>query len=85
MKTTVTGLFLTAMVAFAAFHVAGKIEIGGEGGWDYLAVDAAARRLYLSHASKVVVVDLETQKRISVKYAHTRDFSSHQNNYVISQ
>ena len=34
MKTTVTGLFLTAMVAFAAFHVAGKIEIGGEGGWD---------------------------------------------------
>ena len=76
MKTTVTGLFLTAMVAFAAFHVAGKIEIGGEGGWDYLAVDAAARRLYLSHASKVVVVDLETQKRISVKYAHTPDFGT---------
>src|SRR5258708_22567699 len=31
---------------------------GGEGGWDYVTVDAAARRLYLSHATKVVVVDL---------------------------
>src|SRR5205823_5387222 len=30
----------------------------GEGGWDYVTVDAAARRLYLSHATKIVVVDL---------------------------
>jgi DNA-binding beta-propeller fold protein YncE len=37
-----------------------EIAIGGEGGWDYLSVDAAARRLYVSHATKVVVVDLET-------------------------
>jgi YVTN family beta-propeller protein len=36
-----------------------EIAIGGEGGWDIATVDAAARRLYLSHASKVVVVDLE--------------------------
>lgn len=36
-----------------------EIPIGGEGGWDILTVDAAARRLYLSHATKVVVVDLE--------------------------
>src|SRR5438067_12124411 len=35
-----------------------EIPIGGEGGWDYVTVDAAARRLYLSHAPKVVVVDL---------------------------
>ena len=32
------------------------VEIG-EGGWDYLNVDSAAHRLYVSHASKVVVVD----------------------------
>jgi len=36
-----------------------EIPIGGEGGWDILNVDAGARRLYLSHATKVVVVDLE--------------------------
>jgi DNA-binding beta-propeller fold protein YncE len=35
------------------------IPIGGEGGWDYLAVDAAARRLYVSHATKVVVIDID--------------------------
>jgi YVTN family beta-propeller protein len=35
------------------------ISIGGEGGWDYLSVDSAARRLYVSHATKVVVVDLD--------------------------
>jgi DNA-binding beta-propeller fold protein YncE len=36
-----------------------EIAIGGEGGWDYLSVDTAARRLYVSHATKVVVVDLD--------------------------
>jgi YVTN family beta-propeller protein len=36
-----------------------EIPIGGEDGWDILTIDAAARRLYLSHATKVVVVDLE--------------------------
>jgi DNA-binding beta-propeller fold protein YncE len=36
-----------------------EIPIGGEGGWDYAAVDAAARRLYVSHASKVVVIDID--------------------------
>jgi YVTN family beta-propeller protein len=36
-----------------------EIPIGGEGGWDILTVDSAAHRLYLSHATKIVVVDLE--------------------------
>ncbi len=36
-----------------------EIPIGGEGGWDILTVDPAARRLYVSHSTKVVVVDLE--------------------------
>lgn len=36
-----------------------EIPIGGEGGWDILSVDSPAHRLYLSHATKVVVVDVE--------------------------
>lgn len=36
-----------------------EIPIGGEGGWDILTIDSAAPRLYVSHATKVVVVDLE--------------------------
>src|SRR5207253_658588 len=36
-----------------------EIPIGGEGGWDYLSVDAPAHRLYVSHGTKVVVIDIE--------------------------
>ena len=41
------------------YHSAGQIAVGGEGGWDLMAVDSGARRLYVSHASKVVVIDLD--------------------------
>jgi YVTN family beta-propeller protein len=40
------------------YHFMKEIPVGGEGGWDYLSVDEAARRLYVSHASKVVVLDI---------------------------
>jgi len=42
-----------------AYHLLKEIPIGGEGGWDYLSIDPAAHRLYVSHATKVVVVDTE--------------------------
>jgi YVTN family beta-propeller protein len=38
----------------------GEIQIGGGGGWDYLAVDSAANRLYVSHGTEVVVIDTST-------------------------
>jgi hypothetical protein len=60
---------LGALVAVAAvsaaatgYHVVGEIQVGGEGGWDYLTVDSAARRLYVSHATHVAVVDLDSNK-----------------------
>ena len=37
------------------------IAIGGEGGWDYLSIDTAARRLYVTHSMKVVVIDLDKE------------------------
>lgn len=36
-----------------------EIPIGGEGGWDYSSIDEDARRLYVSHGNKVIVVDLD--------------------------
>jgi YVTN family beta-propeller protein len=56
---------LGAVSAFAAtggFHAVGKIQIGGEGGWDYATMDSEARRLYVSHGTKVVVVDVDSEK-----------------------
>jgi len=38
-----------------------KIAVGGEGGWDYLAVDTDARRLYVSRGDRVVVVDVDKE------------------------
>ncbi len=46
------------------YHVAREIQIGGEGGWDYLTVDAAGRRLYVSHTDKVEVIDVDGGKKV---------------------
>src|SRR3954447_22640747 len=46
----------------SSYHLLKEIPVGGEGGWDYLSVDPAGRRLYVSHATKVVVIDLDKQE-----------------------
>ena len=48
----------SAALADEAYKFLNEIPIGGEGGWDILTIDSSANRLYLSHATKVVVVDL---------------------------
>jgi DNA-binding beta-propeller fold protein YncE len=56
---------LFAIVAFAAptgWKILKEIKVGGEGGWDYLTMDSEARRLYVSHATHVVVVDPDAGK-----------------------
>jgi len=40
------------------YHFIKEIPVGGDGGWDYLTVDSAGQRLYVSHGTKVVVIDL---------------------------
>jgi len=54
-------LICCGVTAFASepYRFLNEISIGGEGGWDILTIDSSARRLYLSHATKVVVVDLQ--------------------------
>jgi len=42
------------------YHLINKIKIGGEGGWDYLIVDDIARRLYVTHGTKVHVINADT-------------------------
>ena len=60
----VAGCWLSLVCATAMgngpYQFVTEIPIGGEGGWDILTIDSAASRLYLSHATKVVVVDLIT-------------------------
>src|SRR5260370_22147049 len=42
------------------YHVIKKISVGGEGFWDYLALDSEARRLYISRATHVMVLDADS-------------------------
>ncbi len=37
-----------------------EIPIATEGGWDYASVDSSAKRLYVTHGTQVVVIDMET-------------------------
>lgn len=59
-------ILLVAGSAFASegFKVVSKIKIGGTGGWDYVAVDPNAGRVYASHATLVEVVDPKAGKVI---------------------
>jgi DNA-binding beta-propeller fold protein YncE len=63
MKKLLTIILISA-AAFAAegYRITGKIKIGGEGRWDYLTLDNSNRRLYVSHAGSVEVVDPDAGK-----------------------
>jgi YVTN family beta-propeller protein len=39
-----------------------KIAVGGDGGWDYLTMDADAMRLYVSRGNRIIVIDTDTEK-----------------------
>ena len=45
----------------ARYDVVRKIAVGGEGGWDFIEVDSANRRLYITRGTRVVVVDMNTE------------------------
>lgn len=54
------GVFSARANGPSGYHVAKKLVLGGEGGWDYLTVDSDARRVYLSRGTHVMVVDADT-------------------------
>jgi hypothetical protein len=58
-----------------------EIPISGAGGWDYLSIDAKARRLYVTHADEIVIVDLD-KNTVAGEIAGTigvHGFASHRN------
>ena len=46
------------------YAVVDKWTIGGEGGWDYLTADPSASLLYLTHGTRVEVIDTKTGKAV---------------------
>ncbi len=46
------------------YKIINQFSLEGDGGWDYLSVDEAVGRLYVSHATMALVIDLKTGKQI---------------------
>jgi DNA-binding beta-propeller fold protein YncE len=51
---------VAALPAPPDYRVVKTIPVGGDGSWDYLTVDGAARRLYIARATHVLVMDADT-------------------------
>lgn len=72
MKTVIFCLALTVAVAFAVpitssaqdgpYRFVKEIPIAGDTGFDYLSVDPVAHRLFVSHGTKMVVIDTAHDK-----------------------
>lgn len=66
----ISSVVLAACVFFvfpagpSGYREVNQVSLPGSGGWDYLTVDAAARRVYVSHATQVEVLDADTQKGV---------------------
>ena len=48
----------------SGYKVSRRITLGGEGGWDYLTFDGEAHRLYITRATRVMVVDVDGGKLV---------------------
>ena len=57
-------LALTALQSGTGYKVETRYPVPGNGGFDYITIDSAARRLYVSHGTEVNVVDADNGKLI---------------------
>src|SRR5665213_571679 len=57
-----TGAFIAGGAAAPNMEVLQRWKLGGAGGWDYLTVDSAKKRLFISRATRVDVVSVESGK-----------------------
>jgi len=52
------------IAADPGYHVIKTYKLGGDGGWDYLNLDSSSRRLYISRATHVIVIDADSGKPV---------------------
>lgn len=49
----------------SGYRVLRAIKLGGEGGWDYVTVDSAARRVYIPRSTHILVIDADSGKQVA--------------------
>ncbi|HUV70615.1 MAG TPA: hypothetical protein VMW15_13185 [Terracidiphilus sp.] len=52
------------VLAQTQWEVKKTLHVGGEGGWDYVTVDAATHRLFVTRSTHTMVIDAETGKTL---------------------
>src|SRR5437870_6974543 len=57
--TLACGVLVQSANAQSAYKFIKEIPLPGDAGWDYLSIDAQARRLYVTHGDKILVLDLD--------------------------
>jgi len=63
--TLVSFTFSTRAAAQGTWAVEKTFQIGGDGGWDYVTLDAKAHRLYVTRSTHTMVIDAESGKTIA--------------------
>jgi YVTN family beta-propeller protein len=61
-STASAGAAPAAVPGPSGYHLLKTIKLGGEGFWDYLAFDSPTRRLFISRGTRVVVLDVDSEK-----------------------
>jgi YVTN family beta-propeller protein len=56
--------FGLALPQAGGYHLLKKIVIGGQGGWDYLAMEPGTRLLYVSHGNAFETVNVDTGEKL---------------------
>lgn len=51
-------------LAQSPFSILAKWSIGGDGGWDYLAVEPGSHRLFITHGSRLEILDTNSGKSL---------------------
>ena len=59
-------LTLAAPAVAQNYTITHTYKLGGDGGWDYLALDTASHRLFIARQDRVMVMDPENGKPIAV-------------------
>jgi DNA-binding beta-propeller fold protein YncE len=44
----------------SGYHLVKKVQLGGEGFWDYFAIDPPARHVFITHNTHVMVIDADS-------------------------
>ena len=66
-RTALSSFFVLLLTTFvvaadSGYHLINTYKLGGDGGWDYLTLDSSSRRLYISRATHVIVIDADSGK-----------------------